>query len=726
MVGQGQVQPSSIGPQDRALLEAAYHDLRHFNLFEGIPNEHLWHVLGAGGMRREVLERDRFIADPSQMARGEVSIYLVISGQVAVGVLDREVLHRRLQMQDQYDRMSSDERGEMSLLKPPPLAREAKKNLATFMSGDLFNSQALATTPGSNVAFYTVAPTTVVSIAHRAVAELAVTYPFFEARLRRAVEIGRDRLKNIAGVKQEILDFFIRHGISVSGEMVRVRQLDSCIDCKLCEIACEQRYGRARLTLGGYQLGMLDFVFTCRTCTDQRCIDPCEYDSIKFDNDLREVVINESSCVGCTLCSQACPYDAIEMVDVEDPANPTHAPKFQARLNKEGRLDFGPGKPRLARARRIANKCDHCMSYGDQACVSACPTGSLVEISAYDLFNERSMVAKKAAAEGFNRDVKVNHSEILPTEPFTEGVGVRNAGMAKVRRGRVFPVLLWGLFVAAFLLALAEIILRLYQPTSSLQYVMLRGDGVAPAIAELRVRYRPAVDLAIWCGYIGAGLMSISVVYPIFRRIRAFRKMVSNTMWFDLHMMAGTMGPMFIVLHSALKLDTWVAAAFWSMVIVFLSGVIGRYLYTQVPDLLNGRELEELDHERAFTRLKTQYPQAAHLAERLLTEHKTKADNIGRKAGMIRAFLWIMLEDVKKPFRSMSRRSRFRKLGVPRKVARELRHRTARMMLIHRRQVLAPRAQLLLHSWKKVHVPFTFVMTGIAAIHIYYGFLQIL
>ena len=159
---------------------------------------------------------------------------------------------------------------ELSLLKPPPLAREAKKNLATFMSGDLFNSQALATGTNGEVALNTDAPTTVVSVAHRAVAELAVTYPFFEARLRRAIEIGRDRLKNIAGVKQEILDFFIRQGISVSGEMVRVRQLDSCIDCKLCEIACEQRYGRARLTLGGYQLGMLDFVFTCRTCTDQR------------------------------------------------------------------------------------------------------------------------------------------------------------------------------------------------------------------------------------------------------------------------------------------------------------------------------------------------------------------------------------------------------------------------------------------------------------------------
>lgn len=705
-------------------LEASYHDLRRFNLFEGIPDEHLWHVLTAGGMRRDVLERDRFVADPLTINQG-VSVYFVARGQIAVGVFDRETLQRRRADQDRIDRMSDEEKEELSLLKPPPLAREAKKNLATFEGGDLFNSQALATGTNGDVAFYTVAPTVLVTVAHRAIAELAVTYPFFEARLRRAIEIGRDRLKNIAGVKQEIMDFFVRHGVSVSGEMVRVRQLDSCIDCKLCEKACEERYGRSRLTLGGYQLGMLDFVFTCRTCTDQRCIDPCEYDSIKYDLELREVVINEASCVGCTLCSQACPYDAIEMVDVEDPHNPTFAKGFQKRLDREGSLAFGSGRPRLARARRIANKCDHCMAYREQACVSACPTGSLIEISAYDLFNERSPIARRAAVEGYNKDVKINHAEILPTDPFTKGVGVRNAGMAKVRRGRILPVLLWGLFIAAFLLALAEILLRLYQPTSSLQYVLLRADGVEPAVAKIRVKFRPGTDLAIYCGYVGAGLMLISCIYPFFRRVKAFRKIVSNTMWFDLHLMAGTMGPMFIVLHSSLKLDNWVAAAFWSMVIVFISGVIGRYLYTQVPDLLNGRELEELDHERAFTRLRTQYPQAAHVVDRMLAQHKTRADRIGARAGMIRSFLWIMLEDIRRPFRWLSRRGMFRKHGVPRRQAREMRQRVGRMLLIHRRQVLAPRAQLLLHSWKKVHVPFTIIMVGIASVHIYLGFKQL-
>ena len=702
--------------------EQAYRALRRLPVFEGIPNADLWGAIAAGGVERRSYERDKFVADPQSVAsdaRG-ARVMIVAEGQIAVAVFDPGLLASRKADQNRYEQMTDAERQELSLLRPPPLAREARKNLATFMAGDIFNSAALASGSRGDVAFYTVSPSVVASLGHAAMAELAVRFPFFEARLRRAIEVSRDRLRNIAGVKQEILDFFIRQGISVSGEMVRVRQLDSCIDCKLCEEACEDRYGAQRLTLGGYQLGMLDFVFTCRTCSDQRCLDPCEYDSIRFDANIREVIINESSCVGCTLCAQACPYSAIEMIDVEDPSNPTYKDGFRIRLEGDGALAWGAGRPRVARARRIATKCDHCMNYGDQACVSACPTGSLIEINAYELFRERAPGAAALARSGYGQDVVLDHAEILPSDPFTKGVGVRDAGMAKVRRGRLGPVLLWGLALAAWFLALAEILLRMYKPTSSLQYVMLRSDGLEPIIAELKVGYRAGSDLAIYCGYVGTALMLLAILYTPLRRLRLFRRFASNTMWFDFHMMAGTMGPAFILLHSALRYQNPVpSAAFWSLTIVVLSGVIGRYLYTQVPDLLNGRELEELDHQRAFSRIKTEFPQAAWAAEQLLEAHRARAGHVAEHSRMVGAFWWILMEDLRRPGRWMRRRGVFRGANVPRRVARELSQRTGRLMLIERRRVLVPRAQMLLHSWKKVHVPFSLIMAGIAVVHIW-------
>src|SRR5690606_20013958 len=167
-----------------------------------------------------------------------------------------------------------------------------------------FNAKSLGNIASDQpVAFYAVGPAVVAVIDNGTMASLAGSFPFFEARFRRAVESAHARLANVTGVKQELLDFFVRQGISVAGPTVRVRQLDRCIDCKMCEKACEERYGAKRLTLGGYQLGMLDFVYTCRTCTDQRCVSGCEYDSIKYDGGRGEVIINETTCVGCTMCA---------------------------------------------------------------------------------------------------------------------------------------------------------------------------------------------------------------------------------------------------------------------------------------------------------------------------------------------------------------------------------------------------------------------------------------
>jgi Fe-S-cluster-containing hydrogenase component 2 len=714
------VDPAAMLPPD---LRASYADVRQLPFFDGIPNDVLVGAMSAGDLLLRAIERDHIVADPSSVPRGEPApvIYLV-SGQIAAGVFEPYELSDRKQLQDRLEGMTPDEREAESLIKPLPMARLARKNVALFAEGDVFNAGALSAARGAPVAFFTTSPAAVAFLAQRFIADIAVRYPFFEARFRRAIQASRQRLHGVTGVKQEVLDFFVRQGISVSGESVRVRQLDSCIDCKQCEIACEERYGVRRLTLGGYQLGMLDFVYTCRTCTDQRCIDPCAYDSIKYDEKKKEVVINEATCTGCTACAQSCPYGAIDMVDIDE-ESPLVRWAFKKRLDKKKALEFGAGTGRVARPRRIANKCDHCASYGDQACISACPTGSLIELNAYDLFRERSPATAANARAGYEHDIDGDRREVLPTYAFTEGVAVRSGGEAKVRRGRFGPLLLWILGIFAWLVVLAEVLLRTYAPTLSWQYHQLRK---VPELATLtqeavidKVHFRAGDELAIQCGLVGTGLMIIAAIYPMFRRFKPFRWIASNTMWFDFHLMAGTVGPMFIALHSALRLGTWVDIALWSMVIVAISGFIGRYLYTQVPELSSGRELEELDHERSFQHHRGQNPVAMAEIDRELYDHKVKADKVATHSGVIYTLLWLFFEDAKRPGRWLSRRGRLRRLGMAGKPRRDLMRRTARMIKIQRSSVIAPKAALLLHSWKKVHVPFTILLTIVGAAHIW-------
>jgi Fe-S-cluster-containing hydrogenase component 2 len=705
-------------------MEADYAVIRQLPLFEGIPNGDLIDAMSQGGISLRALERDMFVLDPIGLASGQAApVVYVARGQVAAAVFTDADLQERRAAQLTHESASHEEREAESLIKPAPLARIALKNVALFMEGDLFNSGALSATHGQPIAFYTTAPSALIALDQRWVAELAVRHPIFEQRLRRVLSVSRERLAWVSGVKQELLDFFVRQGVSVAGEIVRVRQLDLCIDCKLCEEACEERYGARRLTLGGYQLGMLDFIYTCRTCTDQRCIDPCAYDSIRFDPERREVVINESSCTGCSACAQSCPYGAIDMIEVE-PEAPMFKRDFKARLEKRGALQFGAGTPRVARARRIANKCDHCTAYGDQACVSACPTGSLIEVNPYDLFRERSPKMAQLARTGYDEDLTDrDRREVLPVMPFTEGLAVRSGGLAKLKRGRYAPLVVWTIGVFAFLLAFGEVLLRLYAPEMSYQYMTLRGspdyasmplEGVLEA-----VHFRAGDPLAIYCGLVGTALMLFAAIYPIFRRLKLFRWMASNTMWFDFHLMAGTVGPLFVLLHAAMRLDTWVSVAFWSMVIVVASGFLGRYLYTQVPALSSGVELEELDHERAFQRVRPRLTVAIAELDRELAIQRAHTQEVAASPSVLRALWWLIFQDIGRIPNTIARRARLAQLGVDRRTRRDLARRAARMIVIARRQVVAPKAQMLLKSWKKVHVPFTVVLAGFAAVHIW-------
>ncbi|MEZ4987706.1 MAG: hypothetical protein R2795_22200 [Saprospiraceae bacterium] len=59
----------------------------------------------------------------------------------------------------------------------------------------------------------------------------------------------------------------------------------------------------------------------------------------------------------------------------------------------------------------------------------------------------------------------------------------------------------------------------------------------------------------------------------------------------EFHIFLCTLGPVMILFHTAFKFGGIVSISFWSMVIVVASGVIGRFIYVQIPRTIEGREL---------------------------------------------------------------------------------------------------------------------------------------
>ena len=93
-------------------------------------------------------------------------------------------------------------------------------------------------------------------------------------------------------------------------------------------------------------------------------------------------------------------------------------------------------------------------------------------------------------------------------------------------------------------------------------------------------------------GIIGTFLILFGVtIYIARKRYNFLSRFIRLKYLLEFHIFLCTIGPIMILFHTAFKFGGIVSVAFWSMVAVVLSGVIGRFIYIQIPRTIEGREL---------------------------------------------------------------------------------------------------------------------------------------
>ena len=115
--------------------------------------------------------------------------------------------------------------------------------------------------------------------------------------------------------------------------------------------------------------------------------------------------------------------------------------------------------------------------------------------------------------------------------------------------------------------------------------------GLRPRHPDYRF-LKPGGLLGHGVGIAGSVMMILLLFYSLRKRTKLFGKAGAIGRWLDIHIFFGTVGPLLIVVHSTFKLNGLVSVSFWSMVLVSLSGFIGRYLYVQIPRTIRGQELD--------------------------------------------------------------------------------------------------------------------------------------
>ena len=103
---------------------------------------------------------------------------------------------------------------------------------------------------------------------------------------------------------------------------------------------------------------------------------------------------------------------------------------------------------------------------------------------------------------------------------------------------------------------------------------------------------KPSGFMGHTLGILGSFLMLVGVAtYMLRKRVSKFSRIGVLKYWLEFHIFLCTLGPILVLYHTAFKFGGLVAISFWSMVAVVLSGVIGRYIYLQIPRTIEGREM---------------------------------------------------------------------------------------------------------------------------------------
>jgi len=212
-------------------------------------------------------------------------------------------------------------------------------------------------------------------------------------------------------------------------------------------------------------------------------------------------------------------------------------------------------------------------------------------------------------------------------------------------------------------------------------------------------------------------LMMLS--YSVRKHVRVFQRWGRLSSWLNYHIFLGIAGSILITFHTAFKYGGLVSVAYWSMVGVALSGIIGRYIYIKIPRHVDGKELSyhEIENQQSKQR------EHLEIGLGILPEDLKVIDQIAgsekiQKSGLAGIFT-ILTMDITTIFKQKKILEKIIKVNhLTQFQIKEYRTAIKTRIRISRQIAFWKTAQALFHYWHVIHKPFAYTMILIMVIHI--------
>lgn len=255
-------------------------------------------------------------------------------------------------------------------------------------------------------------------------------------------------------------------------------------------------------------------------------------------------------------------------------------------------------------------------------------------------------------------------------------------------------------------------------------------DAVNRPFSPKNALLRPSGAIGIKLGMLGAGMFFLIYLYYFRKRWSWLASIGKTKHWLDFHIVLGITAPIIIAFHAAFKFRGIAGMAFWIMVAVALSGIVGRYLYAQIPRRINAAEYtwQELQDEQLALSQQLAKQKMFTPGELTAAFHVPNVEMVRHKSA-IGALLWMFVLDLARPFRVASLRRRVLGFGgsiaslgglLPsqnaelEQIVRAARHQAS----LAKRMVFLSRTQQVFQLWHVVHRPFSYAFVVLALLHI--------
>lgn len=217
-------------------------------------------------------------------------------------------------------------------------------------------------------------------------------------------------------------------------------------------------------------------------------------------------------------------------------------------------------------------------------------------------------------------------------------------------------------------------------------------------------------------GILGFILMLMTEVLYTWRKRSRSARWGRMSSWLRFHIFTGLVGPYLVLLHSSWKFNGLAGIVMLLTVVIVLSGIVGRYIYTAIPRTADGVEIESAELARQIDSIeaslsawRTAQPEMTHLLSNALREEAA----VGA----------LPLPLIGETLTNLRYRRNFGR--AQRKLDARQRAKAGELaQLIRRKQVLQRQvsslvvARRLLSLWHTVHIPIGMALFSTAVVHI--------